>query len=60
VKDGRAGIVEMSAKNICLIGGTGLSILVAPWRTRVRHAADRRGPAGEKLFYEGGVPKKVV
>jgi len=29
VKDGRAGTVEMSAKNICLIGGTGLSILVA-------------------------------
>ena len=59
MKDGRAGTVEMSAKNICLIGGTGLSILVALFGAYAMRPIVAVQSA-KKLFYEGGGPKKVV
>ena len=60
-KDGRAGAVEMSQKNVCLIDGNGLSILVAifaraPCGMRPIVAVE---PA-KKTFLRGFGAKKVV
>ena len=59
MKDGRAGIVEMSAKNICLTDGTGRSIGVSLFCACAMRRFVKEEPAKKPLLTRGCGAKKL-
>ena len=58
-KDGRAGAVEMSAKNICLTDGTGRSIGVSLFCACAMRRFVKKEPAKKPLLTRGCGAEKL-